>query len=84
MQKCIANFKVDIREFDEQAQRLQVWNVVYDHAQYQQHLVAEWCPDINTPQVPQTIVDSVVAIPVDDDPGQIVASGPADATVAGE
>ena len=82
--KGIAKLKVDRREFDAQAQRLQEWNVVHENTQYQQQLVAQWCPDPNIPEVPQIIVDNVVAIPVEEDPGKIVASGPADATASGE
>ena len=55
--KGIAKLKIDRREFDEQAQRLKDWNVAYENAQYEEQLVAQWCPDIDTPQVPPTIVD---------------------------
>ena len=82
--KGIAKLKVDRREFDEQARRLQEWNVVYGNTEYQEQLVAQWCPDPNIPEVPQIIVDSVVAVPVEEDPGKVVASGPADATESGE
>ena len=47
-------------------------------------MVAQWCPDASKPEVPKIILDSVVAIPCADDPGQVLASGPGDATAAGE
>ena len=73
--KGIAKLKVDRREFDEQARKLQEWNVVYEHTQYQEQLVAQWCPDPNIPEVPQIIVDNVVAIPVEEDPGKLWLAG---------
>ena len=41
-------------------------------------------PDPNIPLVPSVITDAVVAVPVSESPGQVVAEGPADATAAGE
>ena len=35
-------------------------------------------------QVPAPIVESVVAVPCGEDPGRVVASGPADATASGD
>ena len=58
--------------------------MVYKTAVYDAQLVEEWCPDANRAQVPPTIVDSVVSVPVGEDgPGRVVASGPGDATAGG-
>ena len=82
--KGIAKLKVSRTEFDRQAAALQATNAVYKHAEYDADLVAQWCPDANTPEVPPIIVDSVVAVPTEEeDPGRVVASGPGDATAAG-
>ena len=51
--------------------------------EYRADLVAEWCPNANDPVVPQIIMDAVVAVPLEKDPGKVVASGPGDATAAG-
>ena len=50
---------------------------------YNEHVVAEWCPDPAVPQVPPMVVDAVVAVPMDTQPGDVVAEGPADATAMG-
>ena len=57
---------------------------MYKNTAYDADLVAKWCPDANTPEVPPILVDTVVSIPLEGEPGRVVASGPADATVAGE
>ena len=81
----IAKLKVARFEFDQQAETLQRTNVVYNvEAEYKRELIAEWSPDLNTPRVPDIILDAVVAVSLEEDPGQVVASGPADATVEGE
>ena len=41
--------------------------------EYRADLVAEWCPDANDPVVPQIIMDTVVAVPLEKDPGKVVA-----------
>ena len=57
---------------------------MYQVATYDAGLVAQWCPDPKEPVVPPILVENVVAIPLEeDDPGAVVASGPADATAAG-
>ncbi|MCH2141512.1 MAG: hypothetical protein MK077_00725 [Phycisphaerales bacterium] len=71
-------------EFDEQAAMLQDTNCVYREAVYDKQLVASWVPDPDKPIVPPIILDRVVAVPCEGDPGTVVASGPADATAAGE
>ena len=82
--KGIAKLKVNRTEFDGQATSLRNTNVVYKTAIYNADLVAEWCPDANRAQVPPTIVDSVVSVPVGEDgPGRVVASGLGDATASG-
>ena len=80
----IAKLKVHRSEFDAQAAALQSTNVVYKDTHYESELVATWCPDANKPEVPPMIVDSVVAVHGPDDAGKVVASGPGDATAAGE
>ena len=40
-------------------------------------------PDATTPNVPPIILDAVVAVPLDEEPGKVIASGPGDATAAG-
>ena len=79
----IARLKVNRAEFDSQAQALRATNVVYKNTTYDAALVAQWCPEPLTPQVPPVVLDSVVAVPLDESPGEIVAAGPADATAAG-
>ena len=81
----IAKLKVDRREFDAQAVALQKYNEVYHReATYDQDLLASWVPDPNVPVVPSVVLDAVLAVPLEDSPGQVVAEGPADATAAGE
>ena len=63
--------------FDAQAHALKTTNVVYQGAEYKQELVAEWCPEPGVASVPPLIVDTVVAVPVDGSPGDVVAAGPA-------
>ena len=47
-------------------------------------IVAQWCPNAEEPVVPPILVDSVVAVPrEEEDPGRVVESGPGDATAAG-
>ena len=57
--------------------------MVYEHTEYKVNLVAQWCPDAALPAVPSMIVDSVVAVPIEEDAGTMIASGPGDATAAG-
>ena len=46
--------------------------------------MAQWCPGPLTPQVPPLVVlDSVVAVPLEESAGDVVAAGPADATAPG-
>ena len=80
----IAKLMVDRSEFDEQAAMLQDTNCVYRETEYDKQLVASWVPDPDKPIVPSVILDRVVAVPCEGDPGAVVASGPADATAAGE
>ena len=86
--KGIAKLKVNRGEFDRQARRLQAHNVVYKETEYREDLVARWCPDRHVPRVPPPILDNVVAIPPDGDVDMhddcVVASGPGDATAAGQ
>ncbi|CAK0887182.1 unnamed protein product [Prorocentrum cordatum] len=79
----IARLKVNRAEFDSQAQALQSTNVVYKDKDYHEALVAQWCPNPLIPEVPPVVLDSVVAVPLEDSPGAVVAAGPADATAAG-
>ena len=80
----IAKLMVDRSEFDEQAAMLQDMNCVYREAVYDKQLVAFWVPDPDKSIVPPTILDRVVAVPCQGNPGTVVASGPADVTAAGE
>lgn len=80
----IAKLKVNRREFDAQADTLVKTNVVYAEREYRRELVASWVPDPNTPSVPSVITDAVVAVPLEESPGQVVAEGPGDATASGE
>jgi hypothetical protein len=89
--KGIAKLKVSRPEMDAQAVRLQQTNVVYKNKQYKDDVVAKWCPEKDVPAVPPIILDSVVAVPPDaeaagdhDHAGRVVASGPGDATAAGD
>jgi hypothetical protein len=89
--KGIAKLKVNRVEFDEQAHTLMQTNVVYKGKQYRDDVVARWCPDKLVPTVPPIIIDSVVAVPHDPEDegengpaGRVVASGPGDATAAGD
>ena len=74
---------MDRSEFDKQAAALQQTNIVYKNTEYKADLLATWIPEATTPQVPQIILDTVVAVPLQDEPGKVIASGPGDATVAG-
>ena len=58
--------------------------MVYAEKEYRRDLVASWVPDPNVPVVPPVITDAVVAVPLEDSPGQVVAEGPGDATASGE
>ena len=80
----IAKLKVDRREFDAQSEALVKSNVVYADKEYRRDLVASWVPDPDTPAVPSVITDAVVAVPLEESPGQVVAEGPGDATALGE
>ena len=80
----IAKLKVDRREFDQQAAALKDTNVVFNTTEYRADLVASWVPDATVPTVPPVILNSVVAVPLADDAGTVVSSGPGDATAAGE
>jgi hypothetical protein len=80
----IAKFKVDRNEFDRQAEDLTSHNVVYQNKQYKRELVARWVPDPRSPAVPSIITDAVIAVPLEANPGEVVAEGPADATAMGE
>ena len=57
---------------------------MYQDAEYNAALVADWVPDPRVPTVPEVIVNSVVVVPSVGDAGTIVATGPGDATVGGE
>ena len=57
---------------------------MYAEKEYRRDLVARWVPDPDTPSVPSIITDAVVAVPLEEAPGQVVAEGPGDATAAGE
>ena len=80
----IAKFKVTKSLFDEQAAALKTTNIVYQEAIYDEQLLSSWVPDPAVDTVPPPILDAVVAIEAVKDPGRVVASGPADATVDGE
>ncbi|CAK0796442.1 unnamed protein product, partial [Prorocentrum cordatum] len=80
----IAKLKVSRPEFDAQAAALTKSNVVYDKTTYDRDLVAKWVPDPAVAAVPPVIADAVVAVPLEESPGQVVAEGPGDATAAGE
>jgi hypothetical protein len=80
----IAKLKVDRREFDLQAETLIQTNVVYADKKYRHDLVASWVPDPNTPTVPSVITDAIVAVPLEESPGKVVADGPGEATASGE
>ena len=47
-------------------------------------VVASWVLDPGVPVVPSVVLDSVVAVPLESSPGEVVAEGPGDATAAGE
>ena len=59
-------------------------NEVYKNKIYRRDLVASWVPGPKTPDVPSVITDAVVSVPLEESPGQVIAEGPGDATVAGE
>ena len=80
----IAKLKVHRMEFDAQSEALVKSNVVYKDKTYRRDLVATWVPDPKTPAVPSVITDAVVAVPLEESPGHVVAEGPADATAMGE
>ena len=87
--KGTAKLTVNRAEFDAQAAALKATNVAYKNAEYKSDLVASWCPEKHVPRVPPPVLQCVVAVPpgaedTDDTGGQVVASGPADATAAGE
>ena len=90
--KGIAKLTVHRAEFDAQAAALQRTNVVYKNTTYDAQLVASWCPHEHEPRVPPPLLQTLVAVPPaadgDEDPadpaGRVLASGPADATAAGE
>jgi len=81
--KGIAKLKVNRLEFDKQAEFLQSRNAVYQNKKYMAVVVARWCPDPSKPEVPPVILDCVLAVPVEEGAGQVVESGPGDATAAG-
>ena len=58
--------------------------MVYAEKEYRRILVASWVPDPNVPVVAPVITDAVVAVPLEDSSGQVVAEGPGDATASGE
>ena len=80
----IAKLKVDREEFDQQANTLKETNVVFHETQYDAALVAKWVPDPKEPVVPDVIINAVVVVPRVEDAGMVVATGPGDATAAGE
>ena len=80
----IAKLKVSKSLFDKQAASLKETNIVYQEAIYDEQLLSSWVPDPAVDTVPPPILDAVVAVQAVKDPGQVVASGPADATVDGE
>ena len=87
--KGIAKLTVNRAEFDAQAAALKATSVVFKNAEYRSDLVASWCPEEHVPRVPPPVLECVVAVPLgtedtDDTGGLVVASGPADATAAGE
>jgi len=90
--KGIAKLTVARAEFDAQAAALQRTNVVYKNTTYNRELVASWCPQEHEPRVPPPLLQAVLAVPPDaeggadslDPAGKVLASGPADATAAGE
>ena len=80
----IATLKVNKSVFDKQAAALKETNIVYQEAIYDEQLLSSWVPDPTVDTVPPPILDAVVAVQAVNDPGQVVASGPADATADGE
>ena len=58
------------------------WEVA--DAKYDETLLASWLPSDARSAVPPIILDRVVGVPLEEDAGTTVASGPADATVAGQ
>ena len=80
----IANLKFARAEFDAQSAALMAAIIVYQGATYRCDLIARWVPDPVGAAVPAIIIDTVVALTDVDDPGRVVASGPADATGEGE
>ena len=80
----IAKLKVSAAEFGEQAKSLQQTNIVYADAKYDETLLASWLPSDARSAVPPIILDRVVGVPLEEDAGTTVASGSADATVAGQ
>ena len=80
----IAKLKITKSVFDKQAAALKETNTVYRDAIYDEDLVSSWLPDAAIDTVPPPILDAVVAVDALQEKGQMVASGPADATVHGE
>ena len=80
----IAKLKINRRAFDQQAARLMETNPVYRAAEYDEALVAAWIPNIEGEMVPQPILDAVICVPTEGDPGKVVTEGPADATINGQ
>ena len=58
--------------------------MVYADKVYRKDLVATWVPDPDTPVLPPVVTDSVVAVPLEESRGTVVAEGPGDATASGE
>ncbi|CAK0879109.1 unnamed protein product, partial [Prorocentrum cordatum] len=76
----VARLKVNGAEFDSQAQALQSTS----DKTYDGEPVAQWRSNPLIPQVPPVELDSVVAVPLEESPGDVAAAaGPADAAAAG-
>ena len=77
----LAKLKVNKASFDKQAAALQRTNIVYHGTTYDEQLMNSWAPDPAVDTAPQPILEAVVAVQGGEDPGHMVAPGPAVATV---
>ena len=72
----VAKLKVDRLEFERQAQALINYNEVYKDKTYRSDLVDSWVPDPQVPVVLSVVLNAVVAVPLEESPGEAVAEGP--------
>ena len=88
----IAKLKVNVAEFTRQAEALTSTNVAFHGgvhqgetlpgAYFERDVIARWAQKGEI-AVPQIITETVIAVPDSEDPGKVLASGAADATIAG-